>query len=71
MFDWPEHIHTSPTRTSVTSRVVVPVTLIVCGAALAGAAGSFTDHFPSVPAFVVCVVPAKVTVIPVPGVSQP
>ena len=71
MFDWPEQIHTSPTRMFLSSTLLVPLMPIVAGFALAGTGSSFTVHLPFASASPVLVWPPKVTVTFVPGVSQP
>src|SRR4051812_48077600 len=53
MFDWPEPTQTSPTRTSVSSMVLLPLTVMVCGLALAVKAGSDTFQLPLSSALVV------------------
>ena len=47
------------------------LTINVCGVALAGTGSSFTAHLPSWPAWADLVWPANVTVMVVPGASQP
>ena len=71
MFDWPEASQTSPTSTSLTVSVFLPLTVSVCGAPAGASLSSRTSHLPSSPALVDCERPAIVTVTSSPGSAQP
>ena len=73
MFDWPEAIQTSPTRTFLRTTFLpsLSVMTISAGSALALSGLSLTIHLPSLPALAVSFCPANSTVIFVPGLLQP
>src|SRR4051794_31050712 len=62
MLDWPEPSQTSPTRTSSSSMVLLPLMVIFCALALASSLGRVTFHLPSSPALAVASLPPKLTV---------
>src|SRR5262245_22917038 len=62
MFDWPEPSHTSPIRTSSSSRVLLPLIVIVWPLALAANFGRATFQLPFSSALAVALLPPNDTV---------
>src|SRR5215217_2640136 len=71
MLDCPEPSQTSPTRTSSSSRVLLPLMVIFCALALASNLGRVTFHLPSSSALAVAALPPKLTVTDSPLSAQP
>ena len=73
MFDWPEAIQTSPTRTFLRTTFLpsLAVMIISTGSAFALSGASLTSHLPFLPASALTFCPANSTVIFVLGLLQP
>ena len=71
MFDWPEPIHTSPMRMSLSSILFLPLTVILWALPSAFMAGSTTFQSPWASALAVAVASLSLTVTSSLGSAQP